>query len=98
MGADQAKELCNELANIYVHTDRIKQAIRLLECLMKSKYKYVYKTITALELIKLYKQKQQYKKAIDVIDIALKAESKNKELFIQIKELYNQKNICQKFI
>lgn len=87
-----------ELANIYACTDRREQAIKILENLIKSKYKYVYKTIIALELIKIYKQKQEYKKAIETIDIALKAESENNELYYQIKELYNQRKICQKSI
>jgi tetratricopeptide (TPR) repeat protein len=85
-----------ELANIYVATNRIKQAIELFEILMKSKYVHV--TIVALELIKLYKQKQEYKKAIETINMALERESKIEELSFQVKELYLQKVIFQRFI
>ena len=78
-----------ELANIYTCLDKKRQAIEIFEELMKSKD--VKTSDVVFELIKLYKQKQEYKKAVEVIDFALKKEPKNKELYLQ-------KIIFQRFI
>lgn len=70
-----------ELANIYTCIEKKEQAIKIFEELINSKEINVLDVV--FELIKLYKQKQEYKKAISVIDIALKKESKNKDLYLQ---------------
>ncbi len=78
-----------ELANIYICIDKKEQAIKIFEELINSKNINIVGVV--FELIKLYKQKQEYKKAIEVINIALKKEPKNKELYLQ-------KIIFQRFI
>ena len=78
-----------ELANIYFCSDEKEKAIELFEKLLNSKVLNIIYVV--FELIKLYKQKQEYKKAIKVIDIALQKEPKNKELYLQ-------KIIFQRFV
>lgn len=70
-----------ELANICIYTDKKEQAVKIFEDLINSKEINVLDVV--FELIKLYKQKQEYQKALKAIDIALKADSQNKELYFQ---------------
>ena len=70
-----------ELANICFCVDKKDMAIELFEKLLSSKTINISNVV--FELIKLYKQKQEYQKAIDAIDVALKKEPKNKELYLQ---------------
>ena len=78
-----------ELANICFCVDKKDMAIELFEKLLSSKTINISNVV--FELIKLYKQKQEYQKAIDAIDVALKKEPKNKELYLQ-------KIIFQRFV
>ncbi len=78
-----------ELANVCIHINKKERAIKIFEELINSKEVNFLDVI--FELIKLYKQKQEYKKAIDIIDIALKKEPKNKNLYLQ-------KIIFQRFV
>lgn len=70
-----------ELANIFFCVGEIDKAINLFEKLINSETVNILYVV--FELVKLYKQKQEYKKAIEVINIALKKEPKNKELYLQ---------------
>ena len=78
-----------ELANIFFCIGKKDEAIKLFENLINSKTVNILYVV--FELIKLYKQKQEYQKAIDVIDVALKKEPENKELYLQ-------KIIFQRFV
>ena len=78
-----------ELANIYFCLDEKDKATELFENLLNSKVVNIVYVV--FELIKLYKQKQEYKKAIEVIDVALKKEPANKDLYLQ-------KIIFQRFV
>ena len=78
-----------ELANIYFCIDKKDKATELFESLIDSKVVNIVYVV--FELIKLYKQKQEYEKAIDVIDVALRKEPENKDLYLQ-------KIIFQRFV
>ena len=56
-------ELKFELANIYVGTDKIKEAVDIFESLI-NKSNLCNKTAVAVELAKLYKRLKDYKKAV----------------------------------
>ena len=70
-----------ELANIYSCENKKEESITIFEELIQKKDIDIVTVV--LELIKLYKQKQEYQKAVDVINIALNIESQNKELYFQ---------------
>jgi len=75
-------ELKFELANIYVGTDKIKEAVDIFESLI-NKSNLCNKTAVAVELAKLYKRLKDYKKAVESINSAIAQEPENINLYIE---------------
>lgn len=74
-------ELNFELANIYVALNKIDEAIEIFEKLIQNQDFDV--VIVVKELIKLYKIKGEYKKAVECINIAVEKNGGNLDLYIE---------------
>ncbi|MFA7074323.1 MAG: radical SAM protein, partial [Endomicrobiaceae bacterium] len=79
---ENSDELKFELANIYVGTDKIKEAVDIFSTLLK-KTNLCSKVSIAVELAKLYKRLKNYKKALESINFALQEEPENVNLYIE---------------
>ncbi|MDD5021107.1 MAG: radical SAM protein [Endomicrobiaceae bacterium] len=77
----ESSELNFELANIYVALGKIDKAIEIFEKLIQNRDFDI--TIAVRELIKLYKIKGKYKKAVDCINIAVEKGNDNLDLYIE---------------
>lgn len=77
----KSAELNFELANIYISLNRIDKAIEIFEKLLQNGNFDVICTVK--ELVKLYKRKGQYAKAVDCINIAVEKNGGNLDLYIE---------------
>ncbi len=77
----KSAELNFELANIYVSLNRIDEAIEIFETLIRNRSFDVICTVK--ELVKLYKRKGQYAKAVDFINIGLEKNSADLGLYVE---------------